>query len=73
MEAELAGHVQFPQSGHKLSPKHQAENAHRQEEPDPRRNPPRMVRIGLGPFVGVLLLLSLHLLLGWRRGRWRLR
>src|ERR1035441_1005463 len=44
VEAELSGRVQFPQSGHELSAKYPAEDAHRQEEPGPCRNPPRSVR-----------------------------
>src|SRR5215831_11683989 len=43
MEAEFAGRVQFPQSGPELSPKHPAEDPHRQKESGARRNPLRVV------------------------------
>jgi hypothetical protein len=44
MEAEFAGRVQFPQSGHELPPKHPAEETHWQEESAARRDPPRVIR-----------------------------
>jgi hypothetical protein len=43
VEAEFAGGVELPQSSHKLPSKHPAEDAHRQEEPGARRNPPGVV------------------------------
>jgi hypothetical protein len=36
--------VQFPQTFHEIPPKHPAEDAHRQEEPGPRGNPPGAAR-----------------------------
>jgi hypothetical protein len=52
VKAEFSGRVQFPQTGRELAPKHPAENAHRQEEPGPRRNPPAAVPGGARPATG---------------------